>query len=261
MHPVLRRNLSRILPFGLIWVVFSIVYLLLEKGLLGNINYYPSTGNPYSFSGSFLTTTLSALATGLFVGSLETLYLHKVFQKRSFTMKMVAKTGIYVFIMLSFLIITSLINNARELNAGLFSPQLWAHIDSFFNNLAFWSVQIYMAVIISITLFYYEVQENIGSEVLRNFLTGKYHSPVQEERIFVFLDMKSSTTIAEKLGHVEYFKMLQEYYSDLSSPITKFSGEIYQYVGDEIVVSWKPKNGLDDSRASAPHQGERRDRP
>ena len=60
----------------------------------------------------------------------------------------------------------------------------------------------------------------------------------------MFLDMKSSTTIAESLGHVKYFEMLKEYYSDLSDPIIKYSGEIYQYVGDEIVVSWKLKNGL-----------------
>ena len=59
--------------------------------------------------------------------------------------------------------------------------------------------------------------------------------------------MKSSTTIAENLGHVKYFEMLRDYYADLSEPITRHSGEIYQYVGDEIVVSWKLKNGLQDS--------------
>ena len=56
--------------------------------------------------------------------------------------------------------------------------------------------------------------------------------------------MQSSTTIAEKLGHVKYFEMLAEYYSDLSSSIIQHRGEIYQYIGDEIVVSWKLQNGL-----------------
>jgi len=80
-----------------------------------------------------------------------------------------------------------------------------------------------------------------GQKVLINFFTGKYHSPKEEERIFMFSDMKSSTTIAERLGHVRYFEMLKEYYADLSGPIVQFSGEIDQYVGDEIVVSWKLK--------------------
>ena len=60
----------------------------------------------------------------------------------------------------------------------------------------------------------------------------------------MFLDMKSSTTIAEALGHVRYFQLLKEYYYDLSDPIVKHSGEIYQYVGDEVIVSWKLKEGI-----------------
>jgi adenylate cyclase len=63
----------------------------------------------------------------------------------------------------------------------------------------------------------------------------------------MFLDMRSSTTIAENLGHVKYFEMLREYYTDLSDPIINYSGEIYQYVGDEIVVSWKLRNGLENN--------------
>jgi adenylate cyclase len=106
---------------------------------------------------------------------------------------------------------------------------------------------IYIAAIIFITQFYNEVSENIGHGVLANFFTGKYHAPTEEERIFMFLDMKSSTTIAEHLGHVKYFEMLKEYYADLSDPVIQYSGEIYQYVGDEIIVSWKLKNGLADN--------------
>ena len=77
---------------------------------------------------------------------------------------------------------------------------------------------VYMAAVIIVSLFYAEVSENIGPGVLANFFTGKYHTPIEEERIYMFLDMKSSTTIAENLGHVKYFEMLREYYSDLSEP-------------------------------------------
>jgi class 3 adenylate cyclase len=58
------------------------------------------------------------------------------------------------------------------------------------------------------------------------------------ERIFMFLDLKGSTTIAEKLGHVLYFELLNDFFSDIAEPVAKHSGEIYQYVGDEVVVSW-----------------------
>lgn len=101
-----------------------------------------------------------------------------------------------------------------------------------------------MAAVIVVAQFYTEVSENIGQGVLNNFFTGKYHRPIEEERIYMFLDMRASTTIAENLGHVRYFEMLKEYYFDLSEPIIRYSGEIYQYVGDEIVVTWTLRNGL-----------------
>jgi adenylate cyclase len=77
-----------------------------------------------------------------------------------------------------------------------------------------------------------------------NFFTGKYHKPIEEKRIFLFSDMKSSTTIAEQLGHIKYFELLREYYSDFSDAIIRNSGEVYQYIGDEIVVSWKYEEGI-----------------
>jgi adenylate cyclase len=63
----------------------------------------------------------------------------------------------------------------------------------------------------------------------------------------MFVDMKSSTTIAERIGHLKYFDMLKAYFADLSDPILRHEGEIYQYVGDEIVISWRLKKGLKDA--------------
>ena len=64
------------------------------------------------------------------------------------------------------------------------------------------------------------------------------------ERIFMFLDIRSSTTIAEDLGHVQYFELLNDFFRDIAEPISKNKGQIYQYVGDEVVVSWSLDDGL-----------------
>ncbi len=60
----------------------------------------------------------------------------------------------------------------------------------------------------------------------------------------MFLDMKSSTTIAEKIGHAQFFELLKDYYADMVNPILETFGEVYQYVGDEIVVTWPEKLGV-----------------
>ncbi|MGB0422829.1 MAG: adenylate/guanylate cyclase domain-containing protein, partial [Flavobacteriales bacterium] len=51
---------------------------------------------------------------------------------------------------------------------------------------------------------------------------------------------KGSTRIAEKLGHMKYSLFLQDCYRDFSI-VDKFDAEIYQYVGDEVVISWPVK--------------------
>lgn len=244
LSPGAKRNISRIIPFGLIWLMFSIVYSLLERGLLGKLSTYPSTGNPYNFVTTFFITAASALISGLLIGTIEILYFYKLFLKKSFTKKILYKTLIYLGIIISFLLINGIIYNSVVLKTNIFNHAVWSKVIVFFSNFSFWSVVVYIASIICVSLFYVEVSDNLGLGVLNNFFTGKYHTPKEEERIFMFLDMRSSTTIAENLGHIKYFEMLREYYADLSEPIIKYSGEIYQYVGDEIVVSWKLIKGL-----------------
>ena len=245
LSPKTKRNIYRVLPFGLIWFLFSIVYVQLEKGILGNLTYYPSTGNPYDFAQNIFVTPLLALITGLLIGTIEVVYLNKLFIQKSFTRKIVYKSLIYLATIISFILILSAISNAGR---GLLSKEVWENVWKFFWNYAFFSVCFFTASVILVSQFYSEVSENIGHGILHNFFTGKYHSPTVEERIFMFLDMKSSSSIAEKIGHVRYFEMLREYYSDLSEPIIRNSGEVYQYVGDEIIVTWKPATGLKNNR-------------
>ena len=63
----------------------------------------------------------------------------------------------------------------------------------------------------------------------------------------MFLDMRSSTTIAEKLGNTAYFNLLASVFSDITPAIVRCKGEIYQYVGDEVVISWEIPSGVQDA--------------
>lgn len=245
--PKTKRNILRIIPFGLFWLFFSTVYLLLEHGLLGNLRYYPSTGNPYNYWSNLLITPLVAMICGLVLGILEIVYFNRLFIHKSFTRKIVYKSIVYLLLIFFFLLLLTVVANMSQLRAGITDKRVWSYVWSFFTSYSFWSVVVYIGAIIGVSLFYNEVSDNLGQAVLINFFTGKYHTPKEEERIFMFLDMKSSTAIAEHIGHLKYFNMLRKYYADLSDPIIACGGEIYQYVGDEIVVSWKPENGLTNS--------------
>ncbi len=81
-----------------------------------------------------------------------------------------------------------------------------------------------------------------------SYLLDRYRKPRQELRIFMFLDMRSSTSVAESIGNTRYFKLLNDLYADITDPVVYSGGEIYQYVGDEISVSWRLDRGIRNDR-------------
>ncbi len=85
----------------------------------------------------------------------------------------------------------------------------------------------------------------LGPGNLGKLLTGKFYHPREEQRIFMFLDLQSSTQLAEQLGHIDYSSLIQDCFNDLGVVIED-AAEIHQYVGDEAVLTWKLKDGLSD---------------
>lgn len=92
------------------------------------------------------------------------------------------------------------------------------------------------------------IDQMLGPGVLAKFLTGHYYRPREEERIFMFLDLVGSTALAEHIGHLASHRLLNEFIRDLSEPILVSRGEIHDYVGDEVIVTWKPELGLHQGR-------------
>lgn len=89
-----------------------------------------------------------------------------------------------------------------------------------------------------------ELHRKLGRDAIYNLVLGKYHQVKQEERLFLFIDLNNSTDIAEEMGELEYSHFLQDYFYDISEPIARYFGRVYQYVGDEVVVTWPLKKGL-----------------
>lgn len=83
-----------------------------------------------------------------------------------------------------------------------------------------------------------EINQKYSQGVFVSIIVGKYIQPREEKRIIMFIDLKNSTPIAEKLGHKEYFKFIRDVIYCMSAGIAEHDGRIYQYVGDEIVAWW-----------------------
>ncbi len=239
-----KRVLIRILSFGLLCAFFAFVFTLIEKGILGDLKVYPATGNPYDFEDAVLVTPFASLILGLFFGVIEIYFLEKLFLKVPFLLKLIAKSAFYIFIISLFFYVITIVNSSLSLELAIWNSEVLKTGTLYFGNSLYLATLLYASGIIMILLFVFEVNDYLGQGIVINYITGKYHAPRQEERIFMFLDMKSSTTIAEKLGHIKYFELLKSYYADMTDSIERNSGKVYQYVGDEIIITWDLKAGI-----------------
>jgi len=80
-------------------------------------------------------------------------------------------------------------------------------------------------------------------ELLR-FLTGGYRYPKEETRVFLFADMVGSTPLAEQLGNMRYSSLVRACFRDTSEAILAWGGDVYQFAGDGMIVTWRRDAGL-----------------
>ncbi|PLX16322.1 MAG: hypothetical protein C0599_15455 [Salinivirgaceae bacterium] len=92
-------------------------------------------------------------------------------------------------------------------------------------------------------VFFREVLKRIGRKNARIWLLGLLNKPMEQERIFMFIDMTQSTSIAEKLGHRKFSHLIQDVFNDLSI-VDNYKGQIYNYVGDGAIITWTPRDGI-----------------
>ncbi len=102
----------------------------------------------------------------------------------------------------------------------------------------------FFAVLAVTIQFLLQMNRMVGANVLGYFATGAYHQPKAEERVFLFVDLEGSTQLAERLGSARYFELLRQVVDDLTEPVLAAEGEIYQYAGDEVVITWPMAAGV-----------------
>lgn len=241
-----RRIFFKILPYPIIFTIGGFIYIFLETGLLGPSTVYPSTGVAYDATNSLFTVIPMTMILGLALGLIEELVFKNRFRNLRFSFKIFLKTLLYLFIFLVVQFVFAIGLNMINLGKSSIDAEVLQTVFRFLTSFNIISLSIYAGFIINLSLFFTEIVDYLGLDIVRNFFSGKYSKPVNERRIFMFLDMKSSTTIAEKIGHEKHYELINDYYKDMSEAIVQTNGSIYQYVGDEIIVSWKFELGIRD---------------
>lgn len=187
-----------------------------------------------------LTSKISLL-TGFIYSFIEIGFDHPRLKRSSLGVRLLIKSIVYLILM--HLILSVGIFN---LNRFLETPLEFTYTTMLTNG-AVWSLTIYFFVCSVLYSFLRMVNEKFGPGILWDMMRGKYLTPRVEKKIFMFLDLKSSTLLAEKMGYLKYSSLIQQCFYDLNDVVQKYEGQIYQYVGDEAVICWDYDKGIKES--------------
>jgi adenylate cyclase len=112
----------------------------------------------------------------------------------------------------------------------------------------FWNDITYSIVCVVLVNLVLAITNIIGPRAFFNFVIGRYHTPVEENRFVLFVDIAGSTGLAERLGGVAIHRLLDRTFRLLTLAVVDYRGEVLNYVGDEVIVTWREKNGAIDCR-------------
>ena len=225
-------RVQRTLRISVAWVIVALLGALFESNVL------QQRGLPNELGALMRTHALRALVLGVIGGGVYMFILRPRLRKLAFLPAFAIMAGL----VLGTIIVTDAV-------VPLVTEQHFSMntvLDNVF-NLTFLGRFLFYAVLLGFTMIGVRLSDQYGSGGLA-LLLGRYSKPRQEQRIFMFFDMRSSTSIAEELGHERFFNLLNDVYADITDPVIDTRGEIYQYVGDEVSVTWRLLRGIKDQR-------------
>ena len=188
---------------------------------------------------------LAAIITGILYGLVDLVTDRIQFQRWSFWRLMVLRLAMhFTIIVITFAVLVMSRVRFDILTADHLQQQSLADV---LTNKSFQVFAFYFLIVTVLLNAYQQVNQKFGRGVLLEMMLGKFHKPKEKMRIFMFIDLKSSVRIAEELGHVRYSQLLQDCYFDLNTQLSRYSARVYQYVGDQAVLHWRPENGLLDN--------------
>jgi adenylate cyclase len=214
--------------------IFRYFALVDEPGISINIEYKGF----YNFRAHILSFALGGFLIGILYATIEFL-IDKFIAKRTSLVFTIILEIVLTFV--SIIGISNLVLNwwvNLENIPFIITSNWWYKDNSFLPALIYVGISIILYSLITI------VFEKFGRGEFFNMLLGRYKQPQETKRIFMFLDLSSSTAIAERLGHYKYSQFIQDFFYDLNEVSVNYDAEIYQYIGDEAVLNWSYKKGI-----------------
>ena len=232
---VKRYELKIIIIIALSWTMvdLALFFLRMVSNVLPIKYFDPETNT----AEAIILREVNVFVLSLIIGFIMVSILRRFLRSSSLLANLFIKTFILVLVALvmNFFIYCSYLILIRDLS-------IQGAVDRFWQNTfrPEWIVPktVEWMILFLVTLLAIEINEKYSRGVFFDIMAGKYLKPQEEERILLFVDLRNSTPIAEKLGHEGYFEFIRDFIFCITAGVMEQDGRIYQYVGDEIVAWW-----------------------
>jgi adenylate cyclase len=188
-----------------------------------------------------------SIAAGICIGFF--VYLGIAGYSNKIEKKFLRKTNLFVVLVINSLVQIIIIFITAWLFVGIFyvGGDFGKMISNFSDLISsYFIIGIVFGLLLSVFFNFYSIVTTlIGKNILGKLFLGMYRNPVETDRVFMFLDIASSTSIAEKTGHLKFLSLVNDFFYDLTESVRQTKGEIYKYVGDEVIITWKTKEAVD----------------
>ena len=238
----LKTKQLKIIVISWMWMGFFVTiydYILLQTGNSAGLS------PDYSFLFSIIRNVGAGLIGALIGGSIMVFYVNERFQDKPYAYTIFIVVSSFILIVVLITLLMGIIMVPLKTGKPVHSRDGWSAFLQFLKDPYPLKAAMFWSFIVGITQLLLQVNSKFGQANFWNIIRGKYNKPKEEEKVFMFLDINSSTATAELLGDEKYHSLLKDFFSDITIPILENKGSIYQYVGDEVVVSWKYKDGVE----------------
>lgn len=196
---------------------------------------------------------LNGALIGLIIAILASIFelniYEKSIRKNRFIVVLLVRSLFYLIVIIAVFILE--IGIARMIKEDLDLAGLLQNADfrNYFVGGEFSASVIYTLSLVLIINFTRQVSRKLGHGVMESFITGRYYHPVKLRKIFMFLNIPDSEAIVARIGRMQFHRFINDIAYDITLPILSNHGIIYQYVEDEMVITWELNEGISHARA------------
>ncbi|MEM1123572.1 MAG: adenylate/guanylate cyclase domain-containing protein [Bacteroidota bacterium] len=239
-------GLPKVLLITFVWMVISVIEVGFDHLNFVQHGVFPKGYNVWI---ALQSNVMAVTTAGILAGFFLVFWLKEHTQSRSYGRGLWTIFGYYNLIFFFAITIGSTVYKCEMKELMSMDTHAFDGVLQYISELKFIRSYFFWGIVSILTMIALQINDKYGTGVFWSFLRGDYFNPQKEERIFMFLDLKGSTTIAEQIGEESYFNFLRDFFKDITPSILVNKGEIYQYVGDEVIISWKTDNPLNIERS------------